>query len=85
MTKNKAKELAIGIDLVFTANDFIDKLYDSLENQKCENCKWYKNAEVFDIGDYRDVCTHSTIDKFVSCPPKDFSCNQWKANADRSY
>ena len=58
-------------------HELVNRIYDDFESRTCSNCKHYKNLEVFDIGDYRDVCTHPVVDKFVSCPPKDFGCNKF--------
>lgn len=56
----------------------IIKTQQEYQQQTCETCKFYKFTPIFDEDTKRWCCTEPTVSKFVSCPPKNFGCNQWR-------
>ncbi len=76
--QKEAKELSIGVDLIFTIDSFIDKIYSDINSQTCENCKWY----IFDAyfkSDNKDCAANLMAQSVVSFPPKDFGCNRFES------
>ncbi len=49
----------------------INKIYDDLENQTCDNCKHFKTPQY----------GHSVCAKIGNTTvPKDFGCNRWESS-----
>jgi len=56
--------------------DLVNKIYDDLENQTCESCK-------YNFDDEKDLnhCGHPSDEMMaISYTPLKFGCNKWESN-----
>ncbi len=59
----------------------LDTIYEDIDNQVCKNCKYYQKHEIFNIGDWKWVCTNKeVVPEYVSFEPINdkHGCNKFE-------
>ncbi len=88
MNREQAKELYtdkfLGDELVTNIwvelEDIMDEVFDSLENQKCENCKYYIPREELNPNHAYAEGTCG-VQGWVKATVRNFGCTRFEANA----
>ncbi len=68
MTRNEASGLSMAVDLVFTMDNFIARIYDDFESELCKNCRFYS----------QDYCVNKKSISYGYQTYDEYGCNRFK-------